>query len=94
MVLLWRHFRTSRGNFRMPVNLSVKSVPDHVAERLRRRAVRNHRSLQGELLSILTQAAETDGGLSPATLLGLVRMSNLKTPDESADIVRVDRDAH
>ncbi len=41
----------------MSVNLSIKDVPDDVAERLRRRAASNHRSLQGELLSIVEQAA-------------------------------------
>ena len=41
----------------MPVNLSVKNVPDELAERLRRRAVANRRSLQRELLSILESAA-------------------------------------
>ena len=40
----------------MPVNLSVKNVPDDLAERLRRRAERNRRSLQRELLSILEAA--------------------------------------
>ena len=41
----------------MPVNLSVKNVPDGLAERLRQRAERNRRSLQKELLSILEAAA-------------------------------------
>jgi plasmid stability protein len=40
----------------MPVNLSVKNVPDELAERLRRRAERNRRSLQRELISILESA--------------------------------------
>ncbi len=40
----------------MAVNLSVKNVPDELAELLRRRASANHRSLQKELLSILEAA--------------------------------------
>lgn len=40
----------------MAVNLSVKNVPDDLAELLRRRAAANHRSLQKELLSILEAA--------------------------------------
>lgn len=40
----------------MPVNLSVKNVPDALAEKLRERAQRNHRSLQGELVAILEAA--------------------------------------
>ena len=41
----------------MSVNLSIKEVPDDIAERLRQRAARNHRSLQGELMAIIEQAA-------------------------------------
>jgi plasmid stability protein len=39
------------------VNLSIKGVPEAIAQRLRRRAQRNHRSLQGELMAIIEQAA-------------------------------------
>jgi plasmid stability protein len=38
------------------VNLSVKNVPEELAELLRRRAANNRRSLQRELLSILEAA--------------------------------------
>ena len=41
----------------MNVNLSIKGVPEDTAERLRLRAERNHRSLQGELMAIIEQAA-------------------------------------
>jgi hypothetical protein len=41
----------------MSVNLSIKDVPDGIAEQLRQRAARNHRSLQGELMAIIEQAA-------------------------------------
>lgn len=37
-------------------NISIKDVPEEWAEALRRRAARNHRSLQGELMSIIEQA--------------------------------------
>ena len=40
----------------MPVDLSIKLVPDDVAEKLRQRAKQNHRSLQGELRAILDEA--------------------------------------
>jgi plasmid stability protein len=46
----------------MPVNLSVKNVPDDLAERLRLRAAANRRSLQRELLSILEGAVGQDRG--------------------------------
>ena len=42
-------------------NLSIKDVPDELAEALRQRASRNHRSLQGELMAIIEQAALDTG---------------------------------
>jgi len=43
----------------MAVNLSIKSVPEELAARLRARAERNHRSLQGELMAIIEAAFHT-----------------------------------
>ena len=40
----------------MTVNLSIKNVPDAMAEKLRARAEGNHRSLQGELMALLEAA--------------------------------------
>lgn len=37
-------------------NLSIKNVPPDVVGRLRERAEGNHRSLQGELLELVTRA--------------------------------------
>lgn len=42
-------------------NLSIKNVPEPLAEALRQRAERNHRSLQGELMAILEQATSDAG---------------------------------
>ena len=51
----------------MPVNLSIKNVPEALAAKLRERAERNHRSLQGELMAILEAAAyETRAAATPA----------------------------
>lgn len=41
----------------MPVDLSIKRVPDEVVERLRMRAKINRRSLQGELLAMVERVA-------------------------------------
>jgi hypothetical protein len=41
----------------MSVNLSIKDVPDALAQALRERAARHHRSLQGELMAIIEEAA-------------------------------------
>jgi len=37
-------------------NLSIKDVPETLAEALRQRAARNHRSLQGELMALLEES--------------------------------------
>jgi plasmid stability protein len=76
----------------MPVDLSVKKVPDDVAERLRTRAKRNHRSLQGELLAILEEAAGPRRTLTISDVLERGRRLGLRTPDESVHMIREDRD--
>lgn len=75
----------------MPVALSIKNVPDHIAERLRQRARKNHRSLQGELMTILEDAVASDVH-SIADLRRLVEKLGLSTGDESTELVRKDRD--
>lgn len=78
----------------MPINLSIKNVPDELAERLRRRAERSHRSLQGELMTILTEAAGRSAGrLSIQEARQRVAELGLKTPGESTAMIRADRDA-
>lgn len=76
----------------MPVNLSIKNAPDHVVQRLRERAERHHRSLQGELLAIIEAAAEEDRPASPADVLAEVRRLGVETPAEAAALIRADRD--
>jgi antitoxin FitA len=76
----------------MPVNLSIKNAPDDVVHRLRQRAERHHRSLQGELLAIIEEAVRPEQELSPAELLAEVRRLGLRTPGNAAAIIRADRD--
>ena len=76
----------------MPVNLSIKNAPDQVVRRLRERAERHHRSLQGELLAIIEAAVLEDRPASPAEVLSEVRRLGLRTPSEAAALVRADRD--
>jgi antitoxin FitA len=77
----------------MAVNFSIKNVPDEIAEELRERAARNHRSLQGELMAIIEAAAGKESSLSPSEFLDGVRTLGLRTPAESRSMVREDRDA-
>lgn len=50
----------------MGVSLSIKNVPDAVAEALRRRASANHRSLQRELMAIVEAATAGEAAARPA----------------------------
>ncbi|MBL8225321.1 MAG: hypothetical protein JNM50_08325 [Chromatiales bacterium] len=90
----------------MPVNLSVKNVPDDLAERLRKRAARNRRSLQQELLSILESAtgasARPLGGTPgsarkpPMTVEEVARLAKELFPggtESSVDFIRKMRDS-
>jgi antitoxin FitA len=77
----------------MSVTLSVENVPEEVAAKLEERAKRSQRSLQGEILMILESAASEQAHLSPREVLKRVQALGLRTPSESADFVRQDRDA-
>ena len=76
----------------VPVNLSIKNAPDDVVQRLRERAARNHRSLQGELMAIIEEAARPTARLTPVEFLAEIRKLGLRSPSEAVDIVRADRD--
>ena len=75
----------------MPVNLSIKNAPDDVVRRLRLRAARHRRSLQGELLAIIEAAAVAEPAASPADVLAEIRALGLHTPREAATLIRGDR---
>src|SRR4051812_20070136 len=57
----------------MPVNLSIKNAPDEGVQRLRQRAERHHRSLQGELLAIIEAAVQDDRLATPADIVAEIR---------------------
>ena len=96
----WQDWRQVRGalivdpkqihNETMPVTLSVKNVPEKLAERLRQRATSHHRSLQGELLAILEAAAQPT--LTIGELAEKVKALDLRRPSESTAMIRADRD--
>jgi len=76
----------------MPVTLSIKNVPDEVVARLRARARRSHRSLQGELLVILEEAIGSER-LTVSELRRRVEEMDLRTGEEAQLIIRELRDA-
>jgi plasmid stability protein len=81
-----------RYNGSIALSLSVKDVPEDLAQALRERAARNHRSLQGELMHILESAV----GPKPFRARALqqrLRQLGFTTPDESTAMIREDRDS-
>ena len=73
-------------------NLSIKDVPEAWAAALRQRALRNHRSLQGELMAIIEQAVR-DGSSPP----GNVPLSGASSPARATrqgTLMGYDRQGH
>ena len=66
----------------MPIDLSIRAVPDGLAEKLRQRAERNHRSLQGELIAILEETLEGTRTLSMDDSIRRLRLISIKTDSE------------
>jgi antitoxin FitA len=89
----------------MPVNLSVKNVPDALAEALRRRAAANRRSLQRELISILEAAVghgfagQASEGNSPRETIDIEELEAIsrrlfpKGTESSVDYIRQMRES-
>ena len=74
------------------MNLSIKNAPGSVVEQVRARAVRNHRSLQGELLAIVEAAVRDEPRDNLDDLLADLRQLGLRSPDEAVAMVRAERD--
>lgn len=77
----------------MAVNLSIKNVPEDLARKLRARAARHRRSLQGELMNILEESVASTERLGVDEVVRLVRKLGVRTKSESAAMIRADRDA-
>lgn len=90
-------------------SLSIKDVPESLLAAIRQRAARNHRSLQGELMALIVQAAAEPAALSagaparpPAARKTIEQIAAehrarwpkpFKTGPRAVDIVRTERDA-
>jgi plasmid stability protein len=75
-------------------SLTIRNIPGSVLARLRERAQRHRRSMQGEILSILeTAAAEQAPRMTPGEFLRHVQSLGIRTQSESVDMIRKDRDA-
>ncbi len=79
----------------MGVNLSIKNVPEETVARLKLRAKRNHRSLQGELRALIDEAIAVAPQRPAMTIEELYERGmrlGLRTASESVEMIREDRD--
>ncbi len=76
----------------MTLTLSIKKVPEKLVKRLRRKAAIHKRSLQGELLAILEEAASPTR-LTVDELWQEARRLGPPTRGDSTKMIREDRDA-
>jgi len=77
----------------MSVDLLLTGVPESLAAELRRRAAEHQRSPEGEAVAILEANLIEEGPITITELLNQVHDMGLRTPSESAAIIREDRDA-
>ncbi len=77
----------------MGVNLSIKNAPEDVVQRLKERAAKNHRSLQGELLSIIEEAARRPPIRTVEELRAEIQRIGGTSPSEAVEMIRADRDS-
>ena len=76
----------------MPASLTIRNIPDETLARLRERAARNHRSLQGETMAILEEILGTHR-ITVDELSRRVQERGLRTPSGSVAMIREDRNA-
>jgi plasmid stability protein len=88
--LFWSHVETTMG-----VSISIKNVPEEKVELLKKRAKRNHRSLQGELLALIDQATAVppEKHMTIGEIGAYVRSFGVTTKDEAVRMIREDRDS-
>lgn len=75
------------------VDLSIKDVPEEIAELLRQRAERNNRSLQGELKTILEETVSSST-ISLDEAQRRIKALDLETDEGAVEIIRSLRDDH
>lgn len=72
--------------------ITIRGVPQDVLDRLRERAKRHHRSLQGELRAILEETVR-DRGLTIQEVEERLAALDFETGEDAVALVREGRDA-
>ena len=76
----------------MPVDLSIKGLPDALVEALRRRAAQHNRTVDQEVVGILEATVTAEGEYTIDDLLADVQAMSLRSPSDSVAMIREDRD--
>lgn len=74
----------------MATNFTLKNIPDDIYDKVRERADRNHRSINGEIISML-DAATTPRPVNPDEMLARARELRGRTRGFMTDQDLVDR---
>lgn len=76
------------------VTLSIKNAPVAVVQRLKQRAHRHRRSLQGELLALIEAASQEEaaGLLGPEEVVAAARTAGIASRGRSAPLIRAMRE--
>jgi plasmid stability protein len=89
--LFYIEAETEQEEWFVMVDLSIKGVPEEIAELLRQRAERNNRSLQGELKTILEETVSSST-ISLDEAQRRIKDLDLETDQEAVEIIRSLRD--
>ncbi|WP_158322774.1 FitA-like ribbon-helix-helix domain-containing protein [Acidisphaera rubrifaciens] len=74
------------------MDLSIRNAPAEIVQGLQSRAAANHRTVEAELLAIVTEAVSPPLRSSPAEVLRKARTLGLPVVSESTGLIRADRD--
>jgi plasmid stability protein len=97
-VFIWWYYATimaakKKRSAMTLASVTVRNIPRPTLARLRDRAARHRRSMQGEILAILEAAASEGAPRHTARqTLQRVRALGVNTPAEAAAMIRSDRD--
>jgi len=77
----------------MLMNIAIKDISDHLANRLKERAAHNSRTPEDEARAILEQALGPETTVNgPTAVLEELRRLGVQTTSNSVEIIRADRD--
>ena len=75
-------------------SVTLKNIPPKTLAKLKQMAAENHRSLQGQLMTLVDQALEPTGSAKTIEeVYQRIKALGVSSPSESVQMIREDRDA-